>query len=440
MNNLAPYNPLYVTIDYACQYLRAKHDSRITASVFDPVTQVLTTDVSGNADIATQFFVFTGSGGLVLQGTGGVPPFSGTTRVTQQLTTGPAPSLTALSVSPVNGTITVGATQQFTATGSYSDGTTQDLTGQVTWTSSIGTVATISTAGRATALAAGTTTISAGLSGITGSTTLTAQAAPLTIVTASLPGGTLGLPYVATLGASGGAPPYSWSLSSGTLPAGLVLSAAGVISGTPTAVGTSTFTVTVTDSAAGATSATWSIPVLSSSGLSIWPASAAPALPDRGPDSAIELGVKFRSDVSGSITGIRFYKSATNTGTHVGNLWASTGALLATATFAGEGASGWQQVNFATPVPVSANTTYIASYHTRRGSLRQGPQLLQPSRVSTTDRSTRSRPGCPAATASSPTARRASSRPTRRSTATTGSTSSSTPGSSQRCRRSRSPR
>src|SRR4051812_39642932 len=81
--------------------------------------------------------------------------------------------------------------------------------------------------------------------------------------------------------------------------------------------------------------------------------------PDR---NAVELGVKFRSDVDGFVTGIRFYKSTQNTGTHVGNLWTSTGTNLARATFTGETASGWQQVNFSSPIAISANTTYVASY------------------------------------------------------------------------------
>ena len=58
-----------------------------------------------------------------------------------------------------------------------------------------------------------------------------------------------------------------------------------------------------------------------------------PADPDT---AAVELGVKFRADVAGSITGVRFYKGTGNTGTHVGHLWTSTGTLLATATFTGE--------------------------------------------------------------------------------------------------------
>ena len=99
----------------------------------------------------------------------------------------------------------------------------------------------------------------------------------------------------------------------------------------------------------------------------IWPVTAVPGTVDDGPDSAVELGVKFRSDIAGSITGIRFYKATANTGTHVGNLWSSAGTNLATATFSGETASGWQQVSFATPVAIASNTVYVASYHASNG-------------------------------------------------------------------------
>jgi len=98
----------------------------------------------------------------------------------------------------------------------------------------------------------------------------------------------------------------------------------------------------------------------------IWSPTATPASIE--PDTnAVELGVKFRADTSGFITGIRFYKGTPNTGTHIGSLWSSTGTLLARATFTGETASGWQQVTFSSPVAVNANTTYVASYHTDVG-------------------------------------------------------------------------
>jgi hypothetical protein len=77
--------------------------------------------------------------------------------------------------------------------------------------------------------------------------------------------------------------------------------------------------------------------------------------------AAVELGVKFKSDVAGTVSGIRFYKSTQNTGTHKGTLWSSTGTKLATANFTNETASGWQTVTFTSPVSVTANTTYVAS-------------------------------------------------------------------------------
>ena len=93
----------------------------------------------------------------------------------------------------------------------------------------------------------------------------------------------------------------------------------------------------------------------------------APAVADAGDTSAVELGVKFRADSNGSITGVRFYKSAANTGTHSGSLWSATGTRLAQATFQNESASGWQHVTFSSPVAVTAGTTYVASYHAPSG-------------------------------------------------------------------------
>jgi plastocyanin len=73
--------------------------------------------------------------------------------------------------------------------------------------------------------------------------------APLKITTSLLPAAKVGTHYSTTLAASGGAPPYRWKITLGSLPAGLTLSRAGSISGTPTAKGTSSFHVRVSDSA-----------------------------------------------------------------------------------------------------------------------------------------------------------------------------------------------
>jgi Putative Ig domain len=90
--------------------------------------------------------------------------------------------------------------------------------------------------------------------------TFTVGDSPIVIGTASpLTPGTLNIPYLATLSASGGIAPYSWSVTAGNLPAGLALSSNGVLSGTPAAPGTSTFTVQVSDSASTPQTATASL-------------------------------------------------------------------------------------------------------------------------------------------------------------------------------------
>ena len=82
---------------------------------------------------------------------------------------------------------------------------------------------------------------------------------------------------------------------------------------------------------------------------------------------AVELGTAFSPSVAGTITGMSFYKGTGNGGTHVGNLWSSTGTKLGTVTFSGESATGWQTANFATPIAVTAGQTYVISYLAPQG-------------------------------------------------------------------------
>jgi hypothetical protein len=75
-----------------------------------------------------------------------------------------------------------------------------------------------------------------------------------------------------------------------------------------------------------------------------------------------ELGMEFRSSKPGTIDAIRYYKAASETGTHTGRIWsAATGQQLATVTFTNETGSGWQQQTLDTPLDIQANTTYIVS-------------------------------------------------------------------------------
>jgi hypothetical protein len=97
---------------------------------------------------------------------------------------------------------------------------------------------------------------------ITGGTT-----GVLTVQTFSLPQGTVGVAYASTtLQATGGVSPYTWSTTSGSLPSGLALASAGVISGTPTVAGTSNFTVQVQDSTNATASSPESITVVTANG------------------------------------------------------------------------------------------------------------------------------------------------------------------------------
>jgi probable HAF family extracellular repeat protein len=95
------------------------------------------------------------------------------------LTVTPAPILQSITVTPANTTVTVGATQPFIAVGSFSDNSTENITSQVTWTSATPSVASISAMGLASALATGTTSITAKLNGVIGATVLTVTPAPV---------------------------------------------------------------------------------------------------------------------------------------------------------------------------------------------------------------------------------------------------------------------
>uniref|UniRef100_UPI003221B509 DUF4082 domain-containing protein n=1 Tax=Intrasporangium sp. TaxID=1925024 RepID=UPI003221B509 len=94
---------------------------------------------------------------------------------------------------------------------------------------------------------------------------------------------------------------------------------------------------------------------------------AVPSVADSGDPDAVELGVSFTPSSDGQITGVRFYKSTANGGTHTGSLWSAAGNRLATGTFSGETASGWQTLTFSQAVAVTAGTTYVASYFAPQG-------------------------------------------------------------------------
>ena len=98
-----------------------------------------------------------------------------------------------------------------------------------------------------------------------------------------------------------------------------------------------------------------------------------PAKADSGDSSAVEVGVRVSAQQDGYVSGIRFYKATSNTGTHIGSLWTTGGQLLATGTFVNETASGWQSLQFTQPIAMTAGTTYVASYYAPNGHYSYDP-------------------------------------------------------------------
>jgi len=125
---------------------------------------------------------------------------------------------------------------------------------------------------------------------------------PLTITTTSLPGGSLNQPYSQTLAATGGTQPVTlWTLTSGNLPTGLTLNpSTGVISGTPTVAGPSTFTVQASDSARGTASNTFTLTVAAPAPVTI----GAPSSTGSGKQLGISVTIQdpTTSDVNGTLT------------------------------------------------------------------------------------------------------------------------------------------
>jgi hypothetical protein len=208
------------------------------------------------------------------------------------------------------------------------------------------------------------------------------ESAPSNAITPS--GATVpGAPTAVSATPASGAAQVSWSAPAddggSAITAYTVTPYTGAGAQTPVTVGGSTTTTKVT----GLTNGTaYTFKVSATNAIGTGPDSAAsspvtpqatifdlatPAVTDTADPNPVEVGVKFTADTAGSITGIRFYKAAANTGTHVANLWTASGTRLVSATFTNETASGWQQVNFATPVAITANTTYVASYFAPNG-------------------------------------------------------------------------
>ncbi|MBY3022345.1 DUF4082 domain-containing protein [Rhizobium leguminosarum] len=131
--------------------------------------------------------------------------------------------------------------------------------------------------------------------------------------------------------------------------------------------GVASFSYSISDGHGGTASATVSLTVNSQPGggttSSLFTSADTSGAAAANDANSVELGVKFIASANGQITGLTYYKSAQDTGTHVGSLWTTSGQLLGQATFINETGSGWQTVSFTQPINVTAGVTYVASYH-----------------------------------------------------------------------------
>ena len=143
-----------------------------------PTGVTLTDNKNGTATLAGTSSVAAGTYKFTIQAANGVTP-----NATQVFTlTVTAPTVTSIAVTPANPSITKGGTEQFTATATYSDKSTANITSQVTWSSGTTSVATITSAGLATGVGAGSSTITATLGLVSGNTKLTVTAPTVTSI------------------------------------------------------------------------------------------------------------------------------------------------------------------------------------------------------------------------------------------------------------------
>ncbi|MGD0915175.1 MAG: DUF3443 family protein [Thermodesulfobacteriota bacterium] len=174
---VAPSNPSIV--------LGTTEQFRATGTYSDSSTRNLTTSVTWSSSAGSVAIISNArrSKGKATSGAGGTTTIAARLRRVSGSTTLTVITLVSIAVQPASPSIVLGTTEQFTATGTYSDNSTRNLTASVIWSSSAKSVATISNTagskGKATSVAAGTTTIRATSMNISGSTTLTVTPATL---------------------------------------------------------------------------------------------------------------------------------------------------------------------------------------------------------------------------------------------------------------------
>ena len=288
----------------------------------------------------------------------------------------PPPPVVQISVSPSSKSLSKGQSQQFAAsvTGSSNSAVTWSFSPQVGSLSANGLYTAPATVG-----VAQTVTITARSAADTTKTasavvSLIADPPPpvqisVTPTSKSLNAGQSQQVAASVSGSSNSSVTWSFSPQVGTLSTNGLYTAPATVSVAQSVTITARSAADTTKTATATVSLVATPPPPTNSDiLSFWPESTIPRTTDVANDSdAVTLGLRFSSEVSGEVVGVRFFKGSRNIGTHVGNLWSANGANLGEVIFTGETATGWQQAIFATPVPIVAGATYTVSYLAPRG-------------------------------------------------------------------------
>ncbi len=317
----------------------------------DGSTQDVTTTVSwSTSNVAVATIVASGTtAGLASSAGQGTVTISaaalGVSATTQPFTVGPA-ALLSITIIPANPSIAVGTAQTFTATGTYTDGSTQDLTSAVTWTAApdLSGGATFS-ANLATGTAQGVVTITGTLaSGIAGSTQLTITAPVLTSIAVNPPAAKIyqggSQQFTATGTFSDGTlqditSTVTWGTSNGTV---ATISTAGAPAGLATAVGGGIISVSATSGSIMSTTTGGDavLTVVGISSITVTPASptaylgdANPSNPDGAQNNTVQFTAtaNYTDGTSGVVTTSANWNSGTTTVASVSNVAGSQGQV-----------------------------------------------------------------------------------------------------------------
>ena len=378
---VTPPTPVEVSVNPTSTTLNGGQTQQFTASVSGSSNTSVTWSVSPQIGTISANGLYTAPMPVSLSQTVTITARSAadtskTASAVVSLVATPPPPTVQISVSPTSKSLSRGQSQQFAASvsGSSNSSVTWSFSPQVGSLSATGLYtapASVSVAQTVTVTARSAADSTKSASAVV---SLVADPPPpvqisVTPTSKSLNGGQSQQFAASVSGSSNSAVTWSFSPQVGTLSANGLYTAPATVSVAQTVIITARSSADTTKTATATVSLVATAPPPTDSDiLSFWPESKVPGTTDVANDSdAVTLGLRFSSDVSGEVVGVRFFKGTRNIGTHVGNLWSGNGANLAEVTFTGETASGWQQAIFAKPVAIVAGATYTVSYLAPRG-------------------------------------------------------------------------